>query len=667
MSAKQENSAEYQTNTPAPKVDYVDETWWNAHLNQHEAHHFLIGHIESMRMRQSTRYMNFRKLNSIYEWGFKTAYEWDSQEEAPLMEWCNAFNAAQNVVETVHAQVCRQTLIPMPVTTGGGYSQRKRAKDLQKALEGTYDENDVERVDDDVQLDALNCGAGFAKVFCEFGRVKIDFVPCDDITVDDAEGRYRSPRSMFETKRMDRFKVLEIYGGDEKKEKWLHGAQTTRRERIMRCKVSDSKGTAASQVTHDQIDVHTAYHLPSGPDAGDGRMAVAIDGCTLVDVRRDRKRFPYVKCVPRPRRRQFWGLSMMHDLAANQNEYERCTRKNQKAMQKVGGTHILAPKGANVKPDDITNEEGDFIEYEGQIPPREWTTNPVSQQQLDYTASIPDTMMRTHGVSPMAGHGEVPAGLSQASGKALQVFKDAGDGRLKPYFKARDRFHVDLCQLIIEEARELVENDSDYSVSYASRKSLEKLNWSKVIVDEDEFVLKIFPISSLAQDPAAKFEQLQEMLNAGAITIEQFKRLFGLPDLEAENEIDTADTDIIDMNLDIIAMEGRYLSPEPFDNLQLAKTRAGKFYNLCRARKGVPEANLELLRNYIADCDALLQAAQPPPPAAPAMPPGPPMGGPPPGMPPMDPGMPPPGLPPMGPPGMPPGMPPDAMPPPMAA
>ncbi len=637
----------YEVSHP-PRPEFVDEAWW-CHEEHHEAHDFLIGHITSMRARQSTRYANFNKLNSIYEWGFRAAYAWDSQEEAPLMEWSNAFNAAQNVVETVHAQVCRQTLIPMPITTGGGYSQRKRAKDLQKALEGTYDECRVEEIDSDVQMDALNCGAGFAKVFSEFGRVCIEFVPCDDLTVDDSEGRYRAPRSMYETKRMDRFKALELYGGTEA---WLHGEQATRRERIMRCKVSDSKGTASREISHDQIDVHTAYHLPSGPDACDGRMVVCIDGCTLVDVRRDRKRFPFVKCIPRPRRRQFWGLSMMHDLAANQNEYERCTKKNQKAMQKVGGTHILAPRSAGVNPREITNDEGDFVEYDGNVPPREWTPNAVSSQQLQYTAEIPDTMMRTHGVSPMSAHNEVPAGLSQASGKALQVFKDAGDGRLKPYFKARDRFHVDLCQLIIEEARELVEGDNDYAVGYASKKALEKISWSKVLIDEQEFVLKIFPISALAQDPAAKFEQLQEMLNAGAITIEQFKRLFGLPDLEAENEIDSADTDIIDMNLDIIAMDGRYLSPEPFDNLGLAKMRAGKFYNLCRARKGIPEARLELLRNYIADCDALLQAAAPPPPPAPPPQPGMPAGPP----------MPPDAEMPIPPPMMPPEMPPQPMP-----
>lgn len=653
---KPEHATEYQANARPPVDIYLDETWWNAHLKGHEAHNFLVGHIETMRANQGTRYANFRKLIAIYEWGFKAA-AWDSYEEAPLTEYTNAFNAAQNVVETIHSQICKQTVIPMPVTTGGGYSQRKRAKDLQRALEGEYDENVLEMVDSDVQMDVLVCGAGFAKVFSEFGRVRVEFVPCDDITIDDAEGRYRQPRSIYETKRMDRYKVLELYASADD-EDGLWGTREERHRAIIACKAATTKnGTRESS---GLIDVHQAYHLPSGPNARDGRVAVVIDGCTLVDCERNRKRFPYAACVPRPRRRQFWGIPMMHDLAANQNEYERTTKKIQRSIQKGAGTHILAPRSANVNFREITNGEVDAVEYDGPVPPSMWSPDPVSPQLFRYQDDLPDRMMRTHGVSPMSSSGEVPAGLQQASGKALQVFRDEGGGRLAPYHKARSAWHVLVCKLIIDEARDLADNDNGYAVPYASRRSLEKIEWKKVLIDEDEFVLKIFPISSLSQEPSAKFEQLQEMLNAGAITIEQFKRLFELPDLEAENEIDTADTDIIDMNLDIIAMEGRYLSPEPFDDLQLAKTRAGKFYNLCRARKGIPEAHLELLRNYILDCDRLMTPPAPPAPAPGAAP----MPGAPPGMPPGPPEMPPPPMPGMPPP---PGMPPGPMPPPMAA
>ncbi len=648
----------YITNAEKARTVWQAITWWNAHAYNQDAHVTLIPWIERERSQQATRYFNMKRLIAIYEWGYK-ASQIDSPADAPISDYTNAYNALQNVVETVHASICKNPTVPMPLTTGGGYLQRKRAKDLQKALEGEYDANGVEQVQDDVALDFLTIGAGFSKVFSEFGALKVEHVPAEDMTIGESEGRLRRPRVICQSTPMDRYVALELYGG---KEEWLHGDQTIRREKILKCKVA----TRVNEVTtgdNDQIMIHEAYHLPSGPDAGDGRMAIVIDGCTLVDRVRDRKRFPYAPCIPRPRRRGYWGLSMAHEMAANQREYERGTGKLQKAFQKSGSGHILAPRSANVNPREITNDTADFIEYDGPTPPHEWNPTPVSDAQVQNTEGIPSKMMTSRGVSATSATGETPAGLANASGKARQLVRDEQNGRLKPYYRAIDRWHVLMCQLIIDEARELVERDPKYGTSYASERALEKVEWAKVLLDEGDYVLRIFPVSALSQDPSAMFEQLQEMRASGDITTEQFKRLFKLPDLEAENEIDTADTDIIDRNLDIIVTEGRYLSPEPFDNLELAKVRAGKFYNVCRARGGVPESHLQMLRDYVADCAALLEQAKPP--AAPAPPPG--MGAPPgpPGLPPGPPGLAPPPLaypdnPNAAPGGMPPGMPPMA-------
>jgi hypothetical protein len=225
--------------------------------------------------------------------------------------------------------------------------------------------------------------------------------------------------------------------------------------------------------------------------------------------------------------------------------------------------------------------------------------------------------------------------------------------RLLSYHRTRQRFKTDLAWVVVCAARRVVARKGTYETRYHGKKGIEKVDWSKVLMDADDFVLKVFPVSALSKQPAAKFAQLTELLNAQAITVEQFKRLFELPDLEAENELDTADTDIIDRNMDIIVTTGRYISPEPFDNLELILQRAGKVYNLCRQQE-VPENRLQLLRDLIEDAKSLKDQATPPPAANDVMPP--------PGMP-MDPNMPPPGPPGMVPPAGPlPGMPPPQMP-----
>ena len=658
----------------------VDCTWWNATSRGKHPHDILAGLIATMRRRQSTLSENTRKCISVFQWGGDSRLIREP-EDPPLEEATNSYNHAQNVVETVHAKICKTRILPMPLTSGGGYLARHRAKQLGKALEGEFDENELDQIKEDVVMDALVTahGAGAVKVFARDGRARIEHVPVEDVMFDDAETRYRKPTCCYLTQPYDKFKLLEDYGSDDDEYPGLYGTPEERRHAILRSATKatliDGRVSGGSDAEVHQVLVYEAWHKAScdvrseegerpdddGEEDGaestrkprhDGRHVIAIDGCTLVDEPWDGETFPIIFYTPRPRRRSIWGLSMMFDLVAPQREYERLTAKIQNAHQKLGLSGLIAPKQAKVNPREFESGvtgPGFVAEYEGQVPPTPFVTSPVAPDVYAYKDSIPRDMMQSEGISQLSAQSQVPAGLSQASGKALQVFEDFESERLLPYHRALERFTIQLSWVLIDVIRGIVATDEEYQVQYRGKHGTEKLMWRDVLMDRKDFVLKIFPVSQLSKQPAARFAQLTELLNAQAITVEQFKRLYELPDLEAENEIDTADTDIIDRNLDIIVTTGRYLSPEPFDNLDLLIQRAGKFYNLCRANE-VPEARLQLLRNLIEDAKNL-KTPPPPPPGmvAPGLPP--------PEMP-MDPGMPPP--PPDGgaPPGMPPGPPP---------
>jgi len=216
------------------------------------------------------------------------------------------------------------------------------------------------------------------------------------------------------------------------------------------------------------------------------------------------------------------------------------------------------------------------------------------------------------GVSSLSAQSQLPAGLKNASGKALQVYDDFESERLVNYHDADERVIVEVAELIVLLARDLVKVDPEYKVKIRSKKALESVKWAEALLDEEDFVLTVFPVSMLAKTPAAKFQQLQEMLNAGAINIEQFKRLFEMPDLESENELDTADVDILDKMLAQIVYEGKNVQPEPFDNLQMAIGRTRKFINLCRTQEGIPESRMDMLHDFLMSLMDLEQMANPP-------------------------------------------------------
>jgi hypothetical protein len=645
-------------------AQHADCPWFLAKAKGRAAHESLTGLTEEMRRKQGSLLENTRKCIAIYQWG-AGAENCQDDDDPVLSEEINAYNAAQNVVETTHSKVCKSRILPMPLTEGGGYLQRKQAKEIGKALEGEFDKHEIDQIKEDVVMDALVTahGAGAIKVYASrTGKLMVQHVPIEDVWFDPAETRYRRPRCLYHVMPIDKFVVLAEYGEDDED---LEGTREVRRAAIIHAaSLERGRQNVGGRWSPTQIEVVEAWHLPSNDcdededeesdDATeeaedgeepaerthDGRHVIAIAGCTLVDEPWDGKSFPIEFYVPRKRRRSIWGLSMMFDLVAPQREFEKLTRKVQVAHQKLGVNGWTAPKDARLNAREIvagTEAAGFVVEYDGQQGPSPLVVEPVSQGTYAYKDSIPRDMMQHKGVSSLSASSQLPAGLQQASGKALQVFEDFESERLLPYHRELERWTMRVAWLIVRTIHGIVQSGKSPTVRYQGKHGSENLKWKEVLPKKlSALVMRVFPVSALSKQPSALFAQLTELLNAEAITVEQFKRLFSLPDLEAENQLDTADTDIIDRNMDIMITTGRYLSPEPFDDLPLLIKRAGKMINLCRTQE-VPEPRLKLLSDYIEDAKGLMDqmaeaerakqaeaaakaaAAMPPPPPPPVL------------------------------------------------
>lgn len=633
-------------------VLYADQPWWKARQYQRDTFELLWSHYERIKNRQTNRLDNTRRLIGIYEYGYRAAEHHD-RNDPPLQEAVLAYNYAKNAVDTGLAKTCKSKIEPMVMSEGGSYQQRKEAKDRTRAILAEFTACDVETLKWDVARDAFvtSHGAGLAYVGVRHGRVCIEQVWPEEIFVDDVEGRYRTPRSIYRARRIDRFVAMDLYGepdGD------LEGSARERREKILNAPVFQDKGTPNTE--HDMIEIVEAWHLPSGPDAGDGRYCVVLQNCTLQDVEWTRDRFPFAKYCPRPRMRGFWGQSWMMDIAPAQREHEKITARLQKAVQKMAGTHIIAPRSAGISERQIDNDQGTYFEYDGTVPPTTFNPEPFNPLTLQYRDGVIQDMFKSRGVSEYAAQSRVPAGLQQASGKALQLFEDQDDERMLPEHRELERWTVDLANLIVDCWRELVEQDEagEYELQFRDKRSVERFKLKDIVPSSGvQLNIVVFPVSMLARSPAAKFAQLSDMLKMGAINLEQFKRLFEVPDLEAENAYASADTDVIDWALDRIALAGEFVAPEPFWKLDLAIERTRQFIEICTVHE-IPQARMDMLHEFQ---DALVDArnmAMPPPAPSPAPSPD---GRVPAPMPPLPPGA-------MGPPGAaPPGMPPPGIPP----
>lgn len=150
---------------------------------------------------------------------------------------------------------------------------------------------------------------------------------------------------------------------------------------------------------------------------------------------------------------------------------------------------------------------------------------------------------------------------------------------------------------------------------------METVDWKDIKLKEDEYVLKAFPVSSLADDMTGRLQEVQELAQAGMISPRTARKLMRTPDLEMSDNLANAAEDLICKLIEdmIDAPEGEevYHAPEPFMDLTLAKQLCLEYWNYAKFQSA-PDSVLQLLQQFNEQVDEIVQQAMQPPPG-PAM------------------------------------------------
>jgi hypothetical protein len=207
------------------------------------------------------------------------------------------------------------------------------------------------------------------------------------------------------------------------------------------------------------------------------------------------------------------------------------------------------------------------------------------------------------------------------SGRAIREFADIQSDRLHTPAKSYENMYMDVARLSIEMAKIIAGQDKDYEVKVPGRKSIAVVEWSDIKLDDDDYVMQCYPVSSLPQDPAGRLQTIQEYAQAGFLSPRQARRLLDFPDLDQVESLANAEEDYLTMVFDKIVDDGDYTSPDPLDDLQMSKQLCLEYYAKGKANN-LREDRLELLRRYLQQIAEIEQAMMPPPPEMPMAMPG---------------------------------------------
>jgi hypothetical protein len=210
------------------------------------------------------------------------------------------------------------------------------------------------------------------------------------------------------------------------------------------------------------------------------------------------------------------------------------------------------------------------------------------------------------GLSQLSVTSQKPAGLN--SGKALREYNDLETERFASFAQSWEQFHVELGSLQIEEAQRLKASKRQVIVNAVSSEGIDKVNFAKINLDENSYIMQAYPVSSLPKTPAARFQYVEEMAQAGFIDAQEAMQLLDYPDTKQLTKFKYADREDIHATVDAMINHGEYNPPEEFQNLEYG-IKYVQFSYLYYKRRKVKEERLDMLTRWINEA---LELTQPP-------------------------------------------------------
>jgi len=615
---------------PAARADIQ---WWKAHENGREPHDAINEIAKRLHSKQEalrSAYLHYaRSYDGSTEMAGLTANAY-ARKPTGFKPSTLAFNVVASACNTVQAKIAKNRPLPMFLTSGGDWQQQTRAKNMSKFVEGEFYRCDVYETDPSIVLDACVWGEGYVKVYRDDERIYVEREFPWRVMFDEVESQYglKQTPCCYQRFPVDRSWLAERF--PEKRKEILEATDDNR---------EDGTEWALDEIS-DQLMVTEAWHRRSSKRAKDGRHTMAINGCTLVDEPYDKDYFPFVQLQRNKPQMGVHGLGFAKELDGIQYEINFTAYRVQQSHRRMGGSHWLVETGSKVSIEQLNNGIATILRYSG-APPVPQNVQPVHPDTYGYLMSLIPKAYEMSGVSQLSAQSQKPAGLD--SGAALREFNDAETERFVVFAKEFENFHLEIARQMIDLGRELAEINPEYAVQSRGKRFIKKLRFLDVDLPEDAYVMQCFPTAMLSKTPAGRMAQVGELAKAGWITPAQAKRLLDFPDLEAVADIENASHELVEELIERMLYEGLYEEPEPYMDLVDALHTATNAY--LRAKiDGAPEANKQLLRQFIDAIKAQLDSQVPandvgPPPGE--MPPPMPMPGgpmpppPPPGAPPL--------------------------------
>lgn len=570
--------------------DIQNTYWWLN--NKDSAHNDVFSFINYLEQNQSYRYsdhLRFMRLYGDYEVSGLSPFNYSRMEPSVNTSHRVTLNIVQSLVDTIASKMSKNKPKPMFLTDGGDWSMRKKAKNLNKFLEGIYYSTEFYTHMQFALKDALINGTGVVKLFTEGSELKAERVFINELKIDDVESYYSKPRQMHQVKFIHKETLKHMFPGND----------------IIIDQAAETPDPSEMSGTKllEMVRVVESWKLPSVKGSDDGRHIITINTRTLFDEPYKKSYFPFVVLRWTQKPLGWYGQGVAEQVAGIQLEINKILRTIQVSMHLVSIPKILVEAGSKINTATLNNKIGGIIKYSG-TPPSYQALGHIPPELFRHLDWLYNRAFERVGVSQLAAQSLKPAGLD--SGKALREFNNIESERFIEFGQRYEQAFMSASEIMIDLVKDIYAETGSFKVKIKGKKFLDTIDWSEVDMDEDKYVMQVFPTSALSSTPAARFQEVLEMIQAGFIAKEDAIRLLDFPDLSSVVSLESAAADNIDSMIERIVDDEDYVQPEPFENLQLGILKFTQAYNKYKS-EGAPDTVLEMLVMWIDDARSLLK------------------------------------------------------------
>lgn len=511
-------------------------------------------------------------------------------------------NVVYSCSDTLTSRITLDQPKPVFLTEAGNYKDRQIAKESNQFIQGEFYRLRAYEQGEKMVREACYFGDGFLKVYPKENKVASDVINETELLVDFNDGYYGFPRQMIQLKLVDRGVLQGLYPEEE--------------ETIAQSMTGSIDTSPRSQQTvSDQIIIAEAWHLLSSTDSHDGRHVIVSSDGIILDEKWEKPNFPFVKLGYNPLPVGYFAQSLSEILMPTQMEIYRLLILASQSIELMGVPRILMEEMSSILETAFNNRIGTIIKYR-QTPPQFVNATSNSPEIYQWIEFLIQNSYQMSGISSLSATGLKPSGLN--SGESLREYDSIQDARFATFDRRYKRMYEDYAKLVIDTASDIAKETGKYETVFPGKDGLKRVDFKSIARLKDNFIIQLYDESSLPKDPAGRQARLSEMLAAGEISLQEFRRLSNFPDLEQSDQLAIALEERILKALDEIIENGdknyASIAPDSFilDPTDLATQLSVQYINLY-SRLELEDQKLFTLKNWFNQVQDLKQLATPPP------------------------------------------------------